>query len=70
MVVYKTNMNTIPNNCIECDLHLCTLPCRHSSRGGTITDLIKKEYTKRRHKACPLMEVKDASKEEVSEART
>lgn len=56
MIVYKTEMETMPNNCMECDCVLCRLPLALTSRGG-LTDRVKKEYTKKRHKACPLIEI-------------
>ena len=68
MVVYKTDLVSIPPSCLECGLALCRLPIKRNSRGG-MTDEIKKVYMKKRHEDCPLMEVEDASKEEISETR-
>lgn len=52
MIVYKTNMEEIPKNCKDCTFVLCSLPLKKN----TCEPIIKKEYEKKRHKECPLIE--------------
>lgn len=53
MIVLKTNMIEIPKNCKECKFEYCHLPMKKN----TYFDEIKKEYEKKRHKECPLIEI-------------
>lgn len=53
MIVYKTELDKIPQNCKECKFIGCNLPMKQN----TYRDEIKKEYEKKRHKNCPLMEI-------------
>lgn len=52
MVVAKTGLEKIPENCWACDYYGCTLPCKARNK-----DLLKKAYKTKRHKDCPLVEV-------------
>ena len=52
MIVAKTNLKEIPENCWACGYYGCTLPCQVRNK-----DLLKKAYKDKRHKDCPLMEV-------------
>lgn len=58
MIVWKTKLDTIPQNCRECPLVHCTMP---ESRRG---DKILKAYMNKRHPACPLIEIKEAQNDE------
>ena len=52
MIVAKTNLKEIPENCWACGYYGCTLPCQVRNK-----DLLKKAYKDKRHKDGPLMEV-------------
>ncbi len=52
MIVYKTSMKEIPKNCKDCPCAFCHLPLKQNKYEPTI----KKEYEKKRHKECPLVE--------------
>lgn len=49
-------MNQMPYNCNECNFEYCHLPIKKN----TYRDEIKKEYEKKRHKDCPLMEMPES----------
>lgn len=58
-IMYDTGMTELPPNCLECKMVGCNLPmCVTRS---TVTDRVKKAYTKKRHPECPLTEVVDYS---------
>ena len=57
MIVYKTNLETIPANCRECPLEFCALPLCKSYYGHS--DKLKKRYNYTRPYDCPLKEVKE-----------
>lgn len=52
MIVAKTSLEQIPENCWACDYCSCTL-----SRQARNKDLLKQAYKNKRHKDCPLVEV-------------
>lgn len=52
MIVAKTCLKKIPENCWVCDYYGCTLPCQARNN-----DQLKKAYSTKRHKDCPLVEV-------------
>ena len=52
MIVAKTRLEKIPENCWECEYLGCSLPCKARQ-----PDQMKKAYREKRHKDCPLMEV-------------
>lgn len=52
MIVAKTCLEKIPENCWDCDYYGCTLPCQARNKY-----LLKKAYKTKRHKDCPLREV-------------
>lgn len=54
MIVYKTTMSSIPNNCADCMMQ-CTYPT--SMRD---CNKILKKYLIKRHPQCPLIEIHDA----------
>ena len=56
-IAYLTNLREIPENCLDCDVIGCWLPLKKSRSG--ITDIVKKEFLTKRHKECPLFEVKE-----------
>ena len=58
MLVYKLDIDKLPQNCLDCTCHWCTLPFRCNSHGG-VTDMIKKKYRTQRHEKCPIVEVKE-----------
>ena len=55
MIVYKTNMERLPESCKDCTCTNCHLP----QKKNTYRDEIKKAYTKKRHEECPLMELEE-----------
>lgn len=57
MIVYKTSLEEIPQNCNDCKCHWCRLPIKSNNSG--YTDEIKKAYLAKRHKDCPLREVEE-----------
>lgn len=61
MIVAKTRMEKIPDNCWACEYYGCNLPFKVRQ-----PDLLKQAYKNKRHKDCPLMEV---SPREDSKAR-
>lgn len=52
MVVVKTRLEKIPENCWACEYYGCTLPFKVRQ-----PDLLKQVYKNKRHKDCPLVEV-------------
>lgn len=53
MIVYKLKtLKNIPSNCLECICNWCRLPNNAKTMDG-----VKKEYTTKRHKECPLFEL-------------
>lgn len=52
---YIVDMDKMPESCNQCKLHFCSLPLKKSKYEPEI----KKEYTTKRHKECPLKEIKD-----------
>lgn len=58
MLAYTFSGNELPVNCNICMCHWCSLPLKKNSRGG-YTDSIKKQYTDKRHKDCPLMVIEE-----------
>lgn len=52
VIVAKTCLEKIPENCWDCYYYGCTLPCQARNK-----DLLKKTYKTKRHKDCPLREV-------------
>lgn len=53
MIVYVTSMEDIPKNYNECKMEMCRLPLKENGY-----ELLKK-YLAKRHKDCPLMEMKE-----------
>ena len=51
MIYYKTWLEKIPENCVECRFEMCTLPMKANGID------IKKSCVNKRHKDCPLVEV-------------
>lgn len=52
MIVYKTKMEKIPENCKECTCYWCRLPLKNNKYEPEL----KKQYEKKRHEECPLIE--------------
>jgi hypothetical protein len=52
MVIAKTRLEKIPENCWACEYYGCTLPFKVRQ-----PDLLKQAYKTKRHKDCPLREV-------------
>lgn len=50
-IFFLTNLKQIPENCLECRIESCVLPLKGNFE-------VKKEYYKKRHKDCPLREIK------------
>lgn len=53
-IYYDTKMKKMPSNCSECNMFNCNLPAK---RGRGRSDELRKAYTTRRHRECPLVEV-------------
>lgn len=53
MIVAKTHMKEIPENCKECNFHLCNIPL---TKDG---EHIMKSCIKKRHKCCPLIKIEN-----------
>lgn len=53
MIYYKTGLEKIPENCVECRFEMCTLPMKANGID------IKKSCVNKRHKDCPLVEKED-----------
>lgn len=49
MIYYKTGLEKIPENCVECRFEMCTLPMKANGID------IKKSCVNKRHKDCPLV---------------
>lgn len=60
MIVYVTLMDTLPANCLE-----CTMNCNRPISKRDYSKILKPYITKR-HQDCPLMELPEPSKEEVT----
>lgn len=55
MIVYKIEtMDKIPESCQECKASFCSLPEKKNKPE------LNKAYLTKRHKNCPLMEIKEA----------
>lgn len=52
VIVAKTFLEKIPENCWACGYCGCNLPCQARNK-----DLLQKAYKTKRHKDCPLMEM-------------
>lgn len=52
VIVAKTDLEKIPENCWTCDYLGCSLPCKARQ-----PEQMKKAYREKRHKDCPLVEV-------------
>lgn len=52
MVVAKTHLEKIPDNCWECEYLGCSLACK-----ALQPEQMKKAYKTKRHRDCPLREV-------------
>ena len=52
MIVAKTDLEKIPENCWKCEYLGCSLPCKARQ-----PEQMKKAYRDKRHKDCPLVEV-------------
>ena len=55
MIVYRTKMESLPENCKECICQWCNLPLKNNKYEPEL----KKQYEKKRHEECPLVETKD-----------
>ena len=56
-IYFKTHMEEMPKNCAECESRMyCHLPRHIGTTEG------KSEYSKKRHKNCPLVEEKNPVK--------
>lgn len=53
MIAARTNMGSMPANCMECANEFCPLPL--SKRGDTLL----KKYLRKRHEECPLVEIRE-----------
>ena len=63
MIVYITQMDSIPANCLDCTMN-CNLPI--SQRNYT---KVLKPYLTKRHPQCPLRMVSDEHIEEVKSCK-
>jgi hypothetical protein len=54
-ILFKTKMEELPKNCVECSCQWCRLPCKNN----TYDLVVKKKYTTQRHEECPLRVGKD-----------
>lgn len=52
MIAYKTRMDRLPENCKECTCQWCGLPLKNNKYEPEL----KKQYEKKRHEECPLIE--------------
>lgn len=52
MIAYKTRMDRLPENCKECTCQWCRLPLKNNKYEPEL----KKQYEKKRHEECPLIE--------------
>lgn len=51
MIFYELkNMECLPDNCLDCDVHFCKLPLKQNKYEPEV----KKKYTEKRHENCPL----------------
>lgn len=52
VIIWKTDLKELPTSCLHCNMYHCGL-------GSSKADIskIKKAYTEKRHKDCPLVEV-------------
>lgn len=56
MICYELKeMKRLPDNCLDCDVHLCKLPLKQNKYEPEI----KKQYKKKRHEKCPLIEINE-----------
>ena len=53
MIIYRTHLEKIPENCAECSFHLCSLPLKKGRQ-----DELKKAYLTKRHKDCQLFDLR------------
>ena len=58
MIVYKTDLDKIPNNCKECKCYECTISQKRTKLGNLMSDIDEK-YHNKRHESCPLLEIKE-----------
>lgn len=52
MITFKTKMEKLPENCKDCTCHWCRLPLKNNKYEPEL----KKQYEKKRHEECPLIE--------------
>lgn len=59
-IYYRTGLDEMPKNCLECTMYGCNLPMKHTK--SRVTDEVKVAYQTKRHPKCPLVELSEPEK--------